>query len=54
MMAIAIGPQNTEKVSGTNAKIAAAAVNTIGRARRTVASTMESIWLCPSARSCSI
>ncbi|MOA69192.1 hypothetical protein D3C78_1972370 [compost metagenome] len=40
MIAHAMGPQNTEWVSGTIARIAAMAVSTIGRSRRTAASTI--------------
>ena len=54
MMAMAMGPQNTEKAKGTRAKMAAAAVSRMGRARRTVASTMASVMVAPSARSWSI
>src|ERR1700742_4805259 len=42
MMVIAIGPQNAERDNGIMARIAASAVSTTGRARRTVASTMAS------------
>ena len=54
MMAIAIGPQNTDIASGTRARIAAAAVSTIGRERRTVASTIASAGVLPAPMSCSI
>ena len=54
MMAIAIGPQNTEKASGTRARMAAAAVSRIGRARRTVASTIAAAGGLPALMSCSI
>ena len=54
MIAIAIGPQNTENASGTKAKIAAAAVSTIGRERRMVASTIAVLGVLPAPMSCSI
>ena len=47
MMVIAIGPQNAERDSGIIARIAASAVSTTGRARRTVASTMASLRVRP-------
>jgi hypothetical protein len=40
IIATAIGPQKTLRVSGIIAKIAAAAVSTIGLARRTALSTI--------------
>src|SRR5207302_1302929 len=48
MMVIAIGPQKAERDSGIMARIAASAVSTTGRARRTVASTMASRLVRPS------
>ena len=42
MMVKAIGPQKAEDESGIMARIAASAVSTTGRARRTVASTIAS------------
>ena len=54
MMAKAIGPQSTLRASGIIASTAAAAVSTMGRKRRTVASRIacHSGW--PAAMSCSI
>ena len=54
MMATAIGPQNTLRDSGIIASTAAAAVSTMGRRRRTAASTMASHVGTPRARSDSI
>ena len=54
MMATAIGPQNTLRDSGIIASTAAAAVSTIGRKRRTAASTMAFQVGTPRSRSCSI
>src|SRR5947209_7712965 len=54
MMVIAIGPQNAERDSGIIARIAASAVSTTGRARRTVASTIASLRLRPWETSLSI
>ncbi len=54
MMAIAIGPQNTERDKGIMANTAAAAVSTIGLSLRTVLSTIASQGWIPWARSCSI
>src|SRR3954469_3596904 len=54
MMVIAIGPQNAERDSGIMARIAASAVSTTGRARRTVASTIASLRVRPAATSVSI
>jgi len=54
MTVIAIGPQNAERDSGIMARIAASAVSTTGRARRTVASTMASLRAKPWATSVSI
>ena len=42
MMVIAIGAQKGERDKGIMARIAASAVRTTGRARRTVASTIAS------------
>ncbi len=41
MMVMAIGPQNTLPASGIMPRMAASAVSTTGRARRTVASMMK-------------
>ena len=54
MIATAIGPQNTLRDSGIIASTAAAAVSTIGRKRRTAASTIAFQAATPRARSCSI
>ena len=54
MIAIAMGPQKTLRVSGIIARIADAAVSTTGLERRTVASMTESQRLFPSPMSCSI
>jgi hypothetical protein len=54
MIAHAIGPQKVERVSGIIARIAAAAVSTIGRKRRTVDSTIASHIGSPRSRSWSI
>ena len=54
MMATAIGPQNTLRDSGIMARTAAAAVSTMGRKRRTAASTMASHADTPRSRSDSI
>ena len=54
MIATAIGPKKTLRVSGIIARIAASAVSTIGRKRRTVASMIAFQAGCPAARSCSI
>jgi hypothetical protein len=54
MIAHAIGPQNVERVSGIMARIAAAAVSTMGRKRRTVDSTIASQSARPRSRSASI
>ena len=54
MIAIAIGPQNTLRLSGIMARMAAAAVSTTGRARRTLASTTAVQRAAPAAMSWSI
>ena len=54
MIATAIGPQKLEPDSGIIARIAAAAVNRIGRMRRTVASITAVHGGCPASMSCSI
>ena len=54
MMVIAIGSDNAERDSGIMARIAASAVNTTGRARRTVASTIASLRVSPCDTSVSI
>src|SRR4029453_16019643 len=54
MIEMAIGPQNTLRVSGIIASTAAAAVSTTGRERRTVASTMAVHGAMPRAMSWSI
>jgi hypothetical protein len=54
MIARAMGPQNTDRVRGIIARMAASAVRTTGRARRTVLSTMASQGARPAARSWSI
>jgi len=51
---IAIGPQKADRDSGIIARMAARAVNTTGRARRTVASTIASRRLIPRRTSDSI
>ena len=43
IMAIAIGPQNTFRLSGTKARMAASAVNTTGRARPVVLTALAAI-----------
>src|SRR5690606_27125486 len=54
MMATAIGPKNTLRDSGIIASMAASAVSTMGRKRRTVASTMACQRVWPEDMSCSI
>ena len=54
MMAKAIGPHSTLRVSGTMARMAAAAVSMIGRKRRTVASRIATQGGSPARMSCSI
>jgi hypothetical protein len=54
MMVIAIGPQKALRASGIMPRIAAAAVSTTGRARRTVASMMARYRSWPAAMSRSI
>jgi hypothetical protein len=54
MIATAIGPQKTLRVSGIIARIAAAAVSMIGRKRRTVDPTIASQAGLPAFSSCSI
>ena len=54
MIATAIGPKNALRDSGIIARIAASAVSTIGRKRRTVASTIACHGSRPSPRSRSI
>ena len=51
MIEMAIGPQNTLRVSGIIASTAAAAVSTTGRDRRTVASTIAAHGAMPRAMS---
>ena len=51
MMAMAMSPQNTLRVSGIIARMAAAAVSTTGRERRTVASTIAIRAAMPRAMS---
>ena len=53
-VATAMGPQKALRVRGIMARTAAAAVNTIGRKRRTAAPTMASQAGTPCARSVSI
>ena len=54
MMVIAIGPQNRLRASGIMPRMAASAVSTTGRARRTVASMMARWRAWPAAMSWSI
>lgn len=54
MIVIAIGPQNAERDRGIMARMAASAVSTTGRARRTVASTIASRRVRPEVTSLSI
>ena len=54
MMVIAIGPQNRLPASGIMPSMAASAVSTTGRARRTVASMMARCRPWPAAMSWSI
>ena len=54
MIATAIGPKKSERVSGIIARIAASAVSAIGRSRRTVASITALKGSCPAAISFSI
>ncbi len=54
IIATAIGPKKSLRVSGIIASTAAAAVSTIGRKRRTVAPTIASHGAAPAAMSCSI
>ncbi len=51
---MAIGPQKADRDSGIIARIAASAVRTTGRARRTVASTIASRRVRPCSTSVSI
>ena len=54
MMVTAMDPQNPERDSGIMAKMAASAVSTTGRARRTVESMIAARRVLPAATSCSI
>ena len=54
MMAIAWGPKKSLRDSGIMARMAAAAVNRMGRKRRTVDSTMADQVSRPAFSSCSI
>ena len=54
IIATAMGPKKSLRVNGISASTAAAAVNTIGRNRRTVAPITESHGVCPATMSRSI